>query len=52
MPEKLRPLNIVTASSLYVWIAFVLMLTIFHHPKRKAICLASFFARKKNRLVT
>jgi hypothetical protein len=30
-----------------VWLAFVLMLTIFHHPKAKTFCLASFLAKKK-----
>jgi hypothetical protein len=31
-----------------VWLAFALMLTIFHHPKAKIFCLASL--RKKRRL--
>jgi hypothetical protein len=31
-----------------VWLAFVLMLTIFHHSKAKTFCLASFLERKKN----
>ncbi len=35
---------------LRVWLAFVLMLTIFHHPKAKTFCMASFLARKKRRL--
>jgi hypothetical protein len=26
----------------------VLMLTIFHHPETKTLCLAVFFARKKD----
>jgi hypothetical protein len=30
---------------LHVWLAFALMLTIFHHPKAKSVCLASFLAR-------
>jgi hypothetical protein len=30
-----------------VWLALVLMLTIFHHSKAKTFCLASFLARKK-----
>jgi hypothetical protein len=30
------------------WLAFVLMLMIFHHPKANTVCLVSFFARKKN----
>jgi hypothetical protein len=30
-----------------VWLAFVLMLTIFHHPKTKTFCLASFLAKNK-----
>jgi hypothetical protein len=30
-----------------VWLAFVLMLTIFHHPKAKTFCLATFLAKKK-----
>ncbi len=33
-----------------VWLAFVLMLTIFHHPKTKIFCLASFLVRKKHLL--
>jgi hypothetical protein len=32
-----------------MWLAFMLMLTIFHHPKAKTFCLASFLAlTKKN----
>jgi hypothetical protein len=31
-----------------MWLAFMLMLTIFHHPKAKTFCLASFLALKKN----
>jgi hypothetical protein len=34
-----------------VWLAFVLMLTIFHHPKAN-IFLASFLQRKKKMLAT
>jgi hypothetical protein len=30
-----------------VWLAFVLMLMIFHNPKAKTFCLASFLAKKK-----
>ncbi len=37
---------------LCVWLAFVLMLTIFHHPKAKTFCLASFLTRKKIMLAT
>jgi hypothetical protein len=35
-----------------MWLAFMLMLTIFHHPKAKTLCLASFCAltKKKRRL--
>jgi hypothetical protein len=29
-----------------VWLAFVLMLTIFHHSKAKTFCSESFLARK------
>jgi hypothetical protein len=32
-----------------MWLAFMPMLTIFHHPKAKTFCLASFLAlTKKN----
>jgi hypothetical protein len=31
-----------------VWLALVLMLTIFHHPGTKTFCLASFLERKKD----
>jgi hypothetical protein len=31
-----------------MWLAFMLMLTIFHHPK-KTFCLASFLALTKKR---
>jgi hypothetical protein len=34
---------------LCVWLAFALMLTIFHHPKTKAFGMASFLARRKKR---
>jgi hypothetical protein len=30
-----------------VWLTFVLMLMIFHHPKAKTFCLASFLAKKQ-----
>jgi hypothetical protein len=30
-----------------VWLAFVLMLTIFHHPKTKTFCMASSLVQKK-----
>jgi hypothetical protein len=30
-----------------VWLAFVLKLTISHHPKAKTFCTVSFLARKK-----
>jgi hypothetical protein len=30
-----------------MWLAFMQMLTIFHHPKAKPFCLASFLALKK-----
>jgi hypothetical protein len=33
-----------------VWFAFVLMLTIFHHPKTKTFYITSFLARKKRNL--
>ncbi len=33
-----------------VWLAFVLMLMIFNHPKSKTFCLASILASKKRRL--
>jgi hypothetical protein len=32
-----------------MWLAFMLMLTIFHHPKTKTFCLASFLALTKKR---
>jgi hypothetical protein len=32
-----------------MWLAFMLMLTIFHHPKAKKFCLASFLALTKKR---
>ncbi len=32
-----------------MWLAFMLMLTIFHHPKAKAFCLASFLALTKQK---
>jgi hypothetical protein len=32
-----------------MWLAFMLMLTIFHHPKAKTFCLASFLALTKKR---
>jgi hypothetical protein len=35
-----------------VWLAFVLMLMIFHHPKAKTFCLASILASKKQTLAT
>jgi hypothetical protein len=34
---------------LCMWLAFMLMLTIFHHPKANTICLASFLALTKKR---
>ncbi len=53
-PHKFRPLIIIIASSteiaasssffLCAWLAFVLMLTIFHRPKKKNYCMASFLA--------
>jgi hypothetical protein len=30
-----------------MWFAFVLMLTIFHHPRAKTFCLVSYLAKKK-----
>ncbi len=36
--------------SWYEWLAFVLMLMIFHHPKTKPFCMASFLVRKKRHL--
>jgi hypothetical protein len=33
-----------------VWLAFVLMLTIFHSSEAKTFCLGSFLARKKRGL--
>jgi hypothetical protein len=30
-----------------MWLAFMLMLKIFHHPKAKTFCLASFLALTK-----
>jgi hypothetical protein len=32
-----------------MWLAFMLMLTIFHHPKAKTFCLASFLALTKKK---
>jgi hypothetical protein len=32
-----------------MWLAFKLMLMIFHHPKAKTFCLASFLALTKKR---
>jgi hypothetical protein len=32
-----------------MWLAFLLMLTIFHHPKAKIFCLATFLALTKKR---
>jgi hypothetical protein len=32
-----------------MWLAFMVMLTIFHHPKAKTFCLASFLALTKKR---
>jgi hypothetical protein len=32
-----------------MWLAFMLMLTILHHPKAKTFCLASFLAQTKKR---
>jgi hypothetical protein len=32
-----------------MWLAFMLMLTIFHHPEAKTFCLASFLALTKKR---
>jgi hypothetical protein len=55
-PHKLRHLIIEIVSSteiatsgksLCVWLAFVLLLTVFHHPKAKTFCLANFLTRKK-----
>jgi hypothetical protein len=58
-PDKLIPLNSLITSFteifhlkffMCVWLAFMLMLTIFHHCKAKNFCLPSFLARKKMRL--
>jgi hypothetical protein len=32
-----------------MWLAFMLMLTIFHHPKAKTFCFVSFLALTKKR---
>jgi hypothetical protein len=32
-----------------MWLAFMLLLTIFHYPKAKKFCLASFLALTKKR---
>ncbi len=58
-PHKLRPLNIIIASSAEiaaswtfscVWLAFVLILTIFHHPKAKSL-FDKLSCKKKRRLL-
>jgi hypothetical protein len=35
-----------------MWLAFMLTLTIFHHPKAKTFCLASFLALTKRKKLT
>jgi hypothetical protein len=34
-----------------MWLAFILMLTIFHHPKAKTFCLVSFLALTKKKQI-
>jgi hypothetical protein len=31
-----------------VWLGFVLLLTIYHHPQAKTFCLGNFLTRKKD----
>ncbi len=61
-PHKLRPLIFlncilhkncsVLKFQLYVLLTFVLMLTIFHHPRTNVFCMEGFLVRKEKMLAT